>query len=89
MSEEHIAINDPVAKAVQAHLRSLAELHQCKLIVDGAPPEVRLTFANYSTSAETHDIAFVRIAGLLINDARFGDSVAAILRTAIDRMGQA
>jgi hypothetical protein len=72
---------DPVAAAVEEHLRNMESEGHGELAIDEGRDEVTLTFGGVKVRAENYDIALVRLAGALLDDEHIGLQFLARVRS--------
>jgi hypothetical protein len=74
-----IASRDPVAVAIEAHLRDLEESGEDKFNCSNAGRQIDLSFGPWRACGEQYDIALVRLASAMLDDPRFGPGLMEIL----------
>jgi hypothetical protein len=74
-----LSVHDPVAAAIERHLRRLKATRRCKLNADQRADGVYLSFGKAIARAENYDIALVRLGQALLEDEEFrGPLIAAL-----------
>ena len=63
---------DAVAVAMEEHIRSLESDGHGDLVIERLDDGINIAFGNVKVRAENYDIALVRLAGALLDDARLG-----------------
>ena len=76
--------HDPVAAAVEAHFREMAAKKLGQFAVSEKDGKVSAAFGAITVLGETYDIALVRLASALLDDARLKDELLARLRQSSD-----
>ena len=79
--------HDPVAATIEQHLQRLEAKGWCELNVSDGADEVNVSFGSSSASAETYDIALIRLAGAIIDHGEFSAALMAALRQSLTKNG--
>ncbi|MEP6668706.1 MAG: hypothetical protein ABJF10_06110 [Chthoniobacter sp.] len=74
---------DPVAAAVEEHLREMQAGGYGELVVESKPPGIMVGFGGVWARGENYDIALVRLAGAVLNDTRMGNVFLQRIRASI------
>ena len=72
---------DAVAAAMEDHIRKLQSDGHGELVTARMEDGISLAFGDVKVRAENYDIALVRLAGALLDDARLGSHFLARLRS--------
>lgn len=76
----HPVANDPVAAAVEGHLRSMEEAGQGEFTMDREGEEIVLAFGEMTVRGETYDVALLRLASALLDSVDLGALFLARMR---------
>lgn len=74
------AVTDPIARAIEGHLCRIERNGGAKLKVSVEGEESVLTFGKSEARGETYEIALVRFARALLDDAEFKTELMSALR---------
>jgi len=74
------SVRDPIAVSIEGFLNHEAAQGRGELHLNHEDRGVRVSFAGVTVQAENYDIAFVRLARMLLDDARYFDALADLLR---------
>ena len=81
---KHIEVGrDPVCESIESLLRRLEAEGKAKLQVTRSDGSVRVSFDGVHCDGVTYDIALLRVASELIDQAKYGQTVMDILRAPI------
>ena len=80
MSKHIVAGRDPVCLSIEALLRDLESDGKGPLERSDVKDAVCLTFGSLRVEAETYDIALVRLASAMTDDARYCEVLMGALR---------
>ena len=79
----HVRACDPVAAAIETNLRAMTADGYAPLAVHQDGDVLTLTYGSAVVRGETYDIALVRLASALLDDARVGESLMEGLRNSV------
>jgi len=80
--------SDPVAAAVENHLREMEAGGHGRLTMGREGGQVWATFGTARVEAETYDIALVRLAGEVLSDVHIGKAFLHRIRSSVRLPGR-
>jgi hypothetical protein len=78
-TKQNVVAGDPVSAAIETHLRTLEANGWCELITSADPSGVHVSFGESNASGENYDVALLRLADALLDNAELSGALMGAL----------